>query len=56
MAAMNAAIFVHCLIAYQVMINVWSASALHIFAPRCVCNPFFGAAARRVVQGRPRKG
>ncbi|KAI8474588.1 MAG: transmembrane amino acid transporter protein-domain-containing protein [Monoraphidium minutum] len=31
---MNAAIFVHCLIAYQVMINVWSASALHIAAPR----------------------
>jgi len=33
-ALMNAGIFVHCLITYQIIINVWSASFLHIVLPR----------------------
>jgi hypothetical protein len=35
-ALMNAAIFLHCIITYQIIVNVWSASFLHILAPRWV--------------------
>lgn len=32
--AMNAGIFVHCLLAYQIILNVWSSSLLHIAMPQ----------------------
>ncbi|GBF91241.1 hypothetical protein Rsub_03561 [Raphidocelis subcapitata] len=34
MAAANAGVFLHCLVAYQVMVNVWSSSLLHIASSR----------------------
>lgn len=32
--AMNAGIFLHCIIAYQVNVNVWSSLLLHVTVPK----------------------
>lgn len=31
---MNAGIFLHCIIAYQVNVNVWSSLLLHVTVPK----------------------
>lgn len=32
--AMNAGLFIHCIIAYQINVNVWSSSLLHVLRPQ----------------------